>query len=361
MKLHYNILLILILVPIMALASPEKFKGKYTKEKTIKKEFSVNAKAGLKVNNSYGNIDIVTWGENRTVIEVFIKTNGNDEEEVQRKLDEIKVDFTANGSLVTAITKFNEEKSSWKFWGNKNSSISMEINYAIKLPVTNTVDLNNDYGTISINKLEGNAKINCDYGQLIIGELLADDNYLTFDYTDNSTITYMKSGKIDADYSGFTLDKTERVEIAADYTHSEVLEAKDVNYNCDYGKVTIQKVGELIGRGNYVTVRLGTVSGSVNLNSDYGSIKIDEITNTAKNVTLNGDYTGIKMGFSPSYHFNFVVDLSYAGFTGENDLTVTKSSKDYTHKTYSGYHGKENSGNTVNINSDYGSVTLSKN
>ncbi len=362
MKLLSKTLLFLFLFPALAMATNGKMKGKYTKEKTVKKEFNVNSGAGLNVTNSYGNIDIVTWNENRTVIEVTIKTNGDNEEKVQERLKEINIDFSGNASLVTAKTIFNEKKSGWSWWGSNNkNNVSVEVNYSIKLPITNTVDLNNDYGAIHINKLKGNAKINCDYGQLIIGELLADNNYLTFDYTDKSTIGYMKSGRINADYSGFTLEKTERLELTADYTKSEILEAQSINYNCDYGKVIIGKAQEVIGKGDYVNNQIGTVTGSINLNTGYGSIRIDNMASTANNITIKADYTGIKLGFDSSYNFDFIVDLSFASLKGEEDVTVLKSSKDYTNRMYSGYHGKQNSGNTVNINSDYGGVTFNKN
>ena len=362
MKLLSKTLLFLFLLPALAMATNGKMKGKYTKEKTVKKEFNVNSGAGLNVTNSYGNIDIVTWGENRTVIEVTIKTNGDNEEKVIERLKEINIDFSGNASLVTAKTIFNEKKSGWSWWGSNNkNNVSVEVNYSIKLPITNTVDLNNDYGAIHINKLKGNAKIDCDYGQLIIGELLADNNYLTFDYTDKSTIGYMKSGRINADYSGFTLEKTERLELTADYTKSEILEAQNINYNCDYGKVIIGKAQEVIGRGDYVNNQIGTVTGSINLNTGYGSIRIDNMASTANNITIKADYTGIKLGFNSGYNFDFIVDLSYASLKGEEDVTVLKSSKDYTSRNYSGYHGKQNSGNTVNINSDYGGVTFIKN
>ena len=361
MKLQFKTLILLLLLPVLAFANHDKFKGKYTKEKTIKKEFTVNKDARLKIDNSYGNVDITTWNENRTVIEVKIKTNGNDEEKVQKKLEEITVEFTADGGLVFAKTVFNKDKNSWKFWGSGNNNISMEINYTIKLPITNSVDLDNDYGAISINKLQGNAKISCDYGQLHIGELLADGNYLNFDYTSKSTIGYMKSGKINADYSGFTLEKVERLELTADYTQSEILEVEDLNYNCDYGKISVDKAGDVMGRGDYLTNRFGTVSGSLNLNTDYGSIKVEQLTATAKDVTINGDYTGIKLGFASSYNFNFHLDLSYASFNGEDNVTVTKTDKDGSDKKYSGHHGSKTSGNTVNIKSDYGGVTFVKN
>lgn len=358
MKLLSKSLIVLFMLPMIAIASNDK--GKYSKEKTIKKEFSVNANAGLKVDNAYGNLDVVTWNENRTVIEVLIKTNGDNEEEVIKRLNEITVDFTANASLVTAKTNFgNKKNGSWSWWGKKNS-VSMEVHYTVKMPVTNTVDLNNDYGNINLNKLQGNAKINCDYGQLIIGELLAENNSLNFDYTSNSTIGYMKSGKINADYSGFTLDKVERLELNADYTNSEILSVDEINYNCDYGKIQIGKLNKLVGRGDYITTKLGDVTGSLDLNSSYGSIRVDRLTSTVKSVRIDADYTGIKLGFDSSLSFDFNVRTSYSGLSGEDAVTVTKSDKNVSKKNYEGYHNRKNSGTMIDINSTYGGVTFKK-
>jgi hypothetical protein len=346
----------------MVLANNGIKKGKHTKEKTINKEFSVNADALLKVSNSYGNIDIITWNENRTVFEVKITTNGNDEEKVQKRLDDITIEFDASNSMVSAKTHFgNKKKSSWSWWGKNNNNINIEVNYTIKLPITNSVDLNNNYGAILISKLEGVAKINCDYGQLIIGELLADNNYLNFDYTNKSTIEYMKSGKIIADYSGFSLDRAENIELNADYTKSEIGEVSNINYNCDYGKVVINKVANLDGKGDYVTNKIGAVSGSLNLNTDYGSITTDRLLSTAKNTTITADYTRINIGFDSDYQFNFMINLTYASLRGGDHLTIKHSSKQNSKKKYSGYNGSENSGNSMTINSEYGSVTLTKN
>lgn len=361
MKPLFNTLLILLLAPTILMATNPKFKGKYTKTKTLNKEYTVNAEAGLRVDNSYGNIDIVTWNQNKVMIEVTITTNGNDEEKVQEKLDKIDVDFSGSASLVTAKTLFGDKKnSSWSWWGNKNNNVKMEINYSIKLPVTNSVDLNNDYGAINLNKLQGNAKINCDYGQLNIGELMAENNYLNFDYTKNSTIAYMKSGKINADYSAFVLEKTDYLELNADYTRSEVEEVQELNYNNDYGKLYVGTAGSIIGRGDYIPLRVKSLSGELNINSDYGSIEVEKITAAAKNITIRSDYAGIRLFFDPAYSFDFVVDLSYASFDGDSALEITHSTKDYTNKNYKGYHGSKNSGNMININSEYGGVTLEK-
>ncbi len=355
MKTPFKILVFLLIMPALLFANNGKFK--YKKEKTIKKEFSVNANAALKVNNSFGNVDIVTWNENRIEIVIYISTEGNSEEKTQKRLDEIDVEFSASASNVSAKTTFNKKSRSW-FGSNNNTS--MEINYTVKMPITNSLDLSNDYGSINLTKLEGHAKISCDYGQMIIGELMADDNYLNFDYTSKSSIEYMKSGKINADYSGFTLEKVGRLDLNADYTNSKIIDVNDLDYNCDYGKITVENVTNLQGVGDYISHRIGNVSGSLNINADYGSIKIDRLKSTAKNIVIGADYTSIKLGYDSDYNFDFTFNLQYASFNGEDGLTMRHSSTDNSSKRYSGYYGSENSGNTVNINSEYGGVTLTK-
>ena len=257
MKRLFNTILWTLFLPVALIASNNPNpNGKYTKEKTLKKEYSVNKDAELTVDNSYGNIDIVTWNENRIVIEVHIKTNGNDEEKVQNKLDNIDVDFSGSPSKVVARTVFKDRKSSsWSWWGNNNNNVNMEINYTIKMPLSNSVNLSNDYGGINLTTLNGPAKINCDYGQINIGQLNADNNSLNFDYTKNSTISYMKSGKINADYSGFTLEKVDFLELNADYSHSDIREVKEIKYNNDYGKLSIGTVGQLSGSGPVIGCR----------------------------------------------------------------------------------------------------------
>lgn len=356
-----HLLFLLLVIPYVAMALNIDPKGKYTKEKRIKKEYDVTANAKLVIDNSYGNINMISWNENRIVIEVLVKTNGNDEEDVQKKLDEIDVSFEGSSSLVSAKTIF--ERSSSRGWWNswKNNNVNMEVNYTIKLPASNMVDISNDYGGINIDRLVGNAKISCDYGKITIGELLAEDNYLNFDYTKNSTIGYMKSGRINADYSSFLLEKGGNIELIADYSKSEFGQIENLNYNCDYGSVQTRKTKDVIGRGDYISAKLGVVHGDLNINADYGSIRVEELANDAGDVMIQSDYTGIKVGYNAGYNFTFNIKLEYAGLSGKDDLTFNKERVDSSDKYYEGYRGDASSRNNLNINSEYGGVTLFKN
>lgn len=354
------LLIALLIVPVTGQASNGKLKGKYTKEKTIKKEFDVNTEALLKVSNSYGNLTLSSWNENRVVIEVHIKTSGNNESKVQEKLDKITVDFEASSDMVSAKTIFNKDKGWGWNWG-KNNSVNMQINYIIKLPVKNRVNLNNDYGNIMLDRIDGHAKISCDYGRLEIGELHGRNNELKFDYTSKSTIEYVRSAKISADYSGFTIQKAGDLYISADYTNYAIGEMQNLEYSSDYGKLDVEEAYSVQGNGDYINVKLGTIHGNVDINADYGSVSIKNMAEDAGNVSIRSDYTGIKIGYDPMYNFNFEITTEYAGVSGKDDFEINISKEKSNDRYYKGFYGSENSENMISITSDYGSISFTKN
>ena len=357
--LLFKVILALFIIPTLVIGgNNSELSGKYTKDKTISKQFTVNPDATFKVDNSYGNIEVVTWDENRVEVEISITVSGNNEEKVQKKLDEITVEFDNSPSFVSAKTKFSKNKSWWN-WGNNN--VNMKINYIIKLPITNNVDISNDYGNINLDKLEGHAKISCDYGKITTKELLADNNIINFDYTNNSYFEFIKSGKIIADYSGFTIAKTKSLTVVADYSKSKIEIAEDISYNCDYGGLTIDKVNNLTGNGDYLTTKIGDVYKNIDIKGDYGSLKINNMTDNAGNVAIESDYMKITIGYASNYSFNFDIDLEHSSLHGKDGLEITKQKIESGDKYYAGYFGSNNSGNTIKISSDYGSVTFNKN
>lgn len=357
----YKALIILLFVPAIACAEGG-FKGKHTKQKRVKKEFNVSANDLLKISNSYGNIDLVTWDQNRVEIEVLVKTNGNDEEKVEKRLREIDVVFNQTTGVVSAKTILDRDSGN-SFWSNLfggNSNVNMEINYRVKAPVTNKVDLSNDYGSINLDKLKGDAKISCDYGRIMIGELHGNNNELDFDYTRNSSIGYVKRARINADYSEFTIEDAGTLEINADYTDSNIIKVENLSFNNDYGSLKAERLKNIKGEGDYLGIKLGLVYGSVNLNMDYGSLSIQKIMPSLKEIDINSDYTGVKIGYDSEAAFRFEVNTSYGGVNGINNsnFTVHKRNQSSGDNYYSGYHLSEDTGGRIKINSSYGSVTF---
>ncbi|WKK64832.1 hypothetical protein [Lutimonas zeaxanthinifaciens] len=350
---------ILLVVPMLCIANPLNKKWDYEKTKTIKKEYNVNADAALNIKNKYGNVDVISWDQNRVVIEVTITVSGNNESKVEDRLSKIDVKFENSSSYVSAETKFNNNSKSWWNSGNK---MSYQIDYKVKVPVTNSVDLNNDYGTISLNEIKGQAEINCDYGKVLIGSLYHNNNSINIDYTSDSEIELMNGGSINADYSKFRVEKANKIELNADYTNSEFVEIEDLEFNCDYGKIEVDKAGSVEGNGDYLTMRFGTIKNKLHIDADYGSIKVAKMMNGFNELYVHSDYAGIKVGLDKGAAFNFKVELSYGGFEYDGEgINYNKKIVKSQSKYYEGYVKNQNSGSNVDISSEYGGVKLYNN
>jgi hypothetical protein len=81
----------------------------------------------------------------------------------------------------------------------------------------------------------------------------------------------------------------------------------------------------------------------------------------AGNIEIGSDYTGIKIGYDPAYHFDFEISTEYASVSGKEDFEINISKEKSTEKYYRGFYGKANSGNRVSITSDYGGISFYQN
>jgi len=361
MNPKFKLILFIALLPGLMLAMNDPLSGKHTKEKKIERSFDVSKNAQLKIDNRFGNVEITTWNQNKIEITVIVTTNGNNEQEVQRRLDEITVDFSGSKSQVTALTKIGSSRSSWSIFGNRSGNVNMKINYSVKMPAANSLDLRNDYGAINLNKLNGNAIITCNYGSFIIGELLGSSNTLNFDYTTNSTIGKAKNVTINADYSEFVLNEGDNVIFKGNYTRSEFKEiTSSLGFEGSYGRVTVGKAKNFNGKTRYVTGSFGSITNNFVMNSNYGKITIDLLDKSFSNVNITARYTNIDISYSSGASFDLSTKLAYANLRTDDNIEFTLRSIQNTRSEYEGYYGKKNSEKNIQITSDYGNVRLQK-
>ncbi len=355
-----KITLLLFLIPTIVLANNGIEKKKHEKSKSISKSFGVNSDATLEVYNKYGDINVTSWNQDRIEIDVEISVKGNDMDDVEDRLEKITVDFEGSSSLVTARTRIGT-KNNWSIW-KKRKNISYSINYKIKMPISNNVKLNNDYGEIRLDELEGSADISCDYGKIEIGDLKGDNSTISLDYCKSSSIESMKDGDINVDYSRLTVDKAQDVDLSTDYSNIRFKELGTLDFSADYGGIEVEKANSVKGSGDYTGLKFGTITKNLVISSDYGSIRVKNLANGFELVDINSEFAGIKIGIEPGTSFDFVVELQYAGFKRNNSkIDMRKSMEKNSKKYYEGTYGKSGSGSKINIRSEYGSVTFNEN
>lgn len=334
--------------------------GLFSKEKVerkIHKEFTVKTDATLEVDNSFGDVNIVTWDKNQIQIDVTIRVRGRNQKKIDERLESISIQFQNNPERVSAQTQI-EELWQWSWFQISYQQTDFEIDYEIKMPHTNNLEISNDYGSIFLDEIDGNTAINCDYGKVILGELRGLENTLTFDYTANSSIDFIKKGTIRADYSGFELGRAEQITLAADYTSSKIERVEILEFNTDYGKLSVSEGGIISGKGDYITLRFGNIQRELDIETDYGSIRVAQILPSAQRIIVDSEYTTVRLGVHPKWDFNFDVDLDYAGFQTELPLYYQKEIREDTEKLYQGYHHNASSENILKVTAEYGNLKI---
>ncbi|MDG1762135.1 MAG: DUF4097 family beta strand repeat-containing protein [Flavobacteriaceae bacterium] len=323
--------------------------------KELHKEIDVNPDVVVEIQNQFGDLNISSWDQNKVVIDIIISVKGINQKRVNEKLDEINVDFFLSPERVSARTRIDE---GWGFKWLNSSKLSYQIDYNVKIPKSSSVDLDNNYGTILLNELHGQAKISCDFGKLVLGDLHHENNSLSFDYTSNSTIDFLKGAEIHADYSSFEVLEAGKISLVADYTNSTFNTLDHLEFKNDYGKLNVDRINQLIGRGDFLTLRLGTLYKNLELNQEFGSIRVAHVKPSADSITVDAEYTGINLGIDSEWEFNYKINLEFASLKSKIPLNHTTTREHSIEKTYKGYYKNENSSHNLHIKSEFGSVKL---
>lgn len=349
MKTIFKITLLLLLAPALALAHGG-HKGKYTKEKKISKTFNVSATAALDVTNKYGTVYVTTWDENQTVIDVVIKVTGDKQDQIDKRLNSIDVSFEATSSKVAAQTRI----------GNFSGKVSMEINYTIKIPKRNTVDINNQYGSIILGKLYGRAAINLQYGSLTIDQLNAGNNTLNLQYSDGGNIGQIGLSKINAQYSNFKINTvTDDLTYNGEYSEIKIGSVKKLTLKTAYGDFKVDNAQDISGRAEYSDVKIGTITGMLNFSTAYGDVNVARITKDVKTVLVSGEYSDINLKYDAAWAFDFTGKATYADINGAQNFTIQEKKQSGTGSYYKGYHRSAGAAK-LTVESDYGDITLTR-
>lgn len=344
--------IVMLLIPIFGFSNNEA--PPFVKQKIINKAYFVKPDAGIKINNSYGNITISTWDEDKIELDILIKVEGNSEKWVNRRIDGIDVKIEAFTNLVTAKTIIEDSN----FYNNGNSN-SMEINYIIKIPKNGSVDLNNKYGNVYTTAIFGNVDIDCEYGKIVLGKLNGNSTKIALGYCPKSTIEFVKNGKIMAKYSGLTIDEAVGLNLDSNYTDVNIGVCQNLVYDSNYGKLKFDKMNNIKGSGNYMSLNIGEIIHNLQVETQYSKITIGTISEKANTISINSGYTDLTIGFDANFYFDFDLSTKYGNMKLDSDFEFSNREVTNSAKQYSGFYKKRGL-NKIDISAMYGNISLIK-
>jgi hypothetical protein len=286
--------------------------------KNYTKTYTADADDKLQIENSYGDVTVNTWNRNEFKIQVKITVNTS---------SDVTITDSKKGSVVSFKTNIKKQGGgTWLRLGKASHDIM--VNYIVYMPAKNALDITNSYGAINLPDLNGRVVVNGSYGSLVARSLNGEGSIINLNYCSSSI---------------------------------ESLKESDVNV--EYGSLVLTSADKLNANISYAATNIGRIGVTGNINIKYGpNFKINDISKGLKNLTINSDYTTVKVGINGDENADFDVTVKNGNFSyGKHAVYIptkapAESKKWSPTQNYRGYLGKGNVNKVININSTYGTV-----
>jgi hypothetical protein len=368
MKRAYKIIGLLVLILLAAPTAWASPRAEFTK--TVKRDFSIDPNGLSQFITKYGKLDIKSWDQNRVKVEVTIRVQARSEQEAQKVFNQIRIDFTSASNLVKAET-IVESSSRWNWWGSSKTDFT--IDYEVYIPRTLTLDVAHKYGDVFASSLAGRTIIDLKYGNLRMDEL-ENDLKLNLGYG-NATIAGTRDAEVNIAYSNLTLAKLRNGVLTTKYSNVSIEEAQNLETESKYdtyrmgsvdrmknstsfSSVEIKSVGDISSSCRYTDVKIGTVRNSVDLNLEYGGVRLDNILRGFSEIRLSGKYTDFKLKVEEGANYQLEASGRYAGILYPSALKVVSENEQATSHEVNGFVGVANARSLIKARLDYGGFKL---
>lgn len=349
MKTIVKIMLFALLFVLLLGIKGVKAMDEYTR--VIRREFAVNTDAQLTINNKFGKVHCANWDKQAVAFEITITVTASSQENANRMLDRITVDFTDSPSAVTAITNMKEMKSP----GNKYFA----IDYMVNMPASLNLDVTNKFGDIFINELLGKGKIYLGYGSLDVNKLGNSDNLLDIRFS-KANVNWIKGAVVILKYSDLELDYAGSMRLDSKFSNLDADKIIAFNVVFEGGKLDMENSAIFDSRSKFSDLEIQRIDKSVNLDIQYGSCDIHEIPADFTSINITNKYGDVSVGISETASYSLDADLKFCDLDYPGDKAkFTYRSNTPTEKSYRGIiGGGENPAGKVIIKSEFGNVSL---
>jgi hypothetical protein len=318
----------------------------------LEKTFDVNANASLEVDHEFGKVVCSNWDKDVIAIKVTAKWKAGDESQIQKMIDKVILDVHGDRNSVVVRCKPGHKHS------KENNSMSLDIE--IQMPKSISLELSQKFGFAFIETVDGPAVISSEYGSLQIGELNNTENKINVEFGDGS-VKHLSAGNIKISYSEFKLETAGNISVRSEFSNITISQkAKSLSVELEGGNLTVNKVATLKLEAEYSNTEIDKLTRSADIETAYGGVNINYISPDFTTISIENEFGSVDLQIDESASYNFQAESEY----GEIKFSEKNADLSYRKKTSSGSYfkgviGKGEPQSEVNIESSYGSVSIS--
>jgi hypothetical protein len=280
------------------------------KKRTYSKTYALGNADRVSLKNQFGEMKIIPWDKNEIKVDITIVTKGSSDEIAQKIMDRIRIEDGRSGTEVYFRTKMDEMKGNWdsKKKGEYKEQ-SMQIDYAVYMPVSVPLDAQNQFGQMIVPDYRGPVELESKFGKLTAGKL----------------------------------DKVREI-------------------NVEFGSAFIQSVSGGTISIKFSKAEINHVLGDIVLRAEFSDVVKLVTVNEVKNIDVSASYSHVYLDLPQNLSAQFSVRTSYGEFHNKTQFPIqeTKQSAERYGPTFDKtFTGTSGSGtNRYKIKTEFGEVTI---
>jgi hypothetical protein len=144
------------------------------KQRLINKSYDVTAEDRLTIDNQFGNVVVSTWDKPQITVDIEISAKAASDSKAQDIMDKINVHDSRDGHDIRFKTEVDEIHNANGLKGNKgrdDNSRGFYIDYVVHMPAANGLNVENSFGKTEVPALSGPVSLTSKFGSLNTGKL----------------------------------------------------------------------------------------------------------------------------------------------------------------------------------------------
>ena len=309
----------------------------HTDRLSVSRSFPASLEMTLEIQNKYGKIQVLTWDKDSVTVEVDIYLTESSSSKLRKLKEDIQIDFTGTKSYILAKTVIESESgrlaSELKSISNTITGTNkrIEINYMVYLPAHMDVVLNNKFGDIYMDDLDGKVDIALSNGVLKANRLKG-NAAISLSFA-NGMIKSLGSANLKLSYSDLVLNEVSQLDMSSKSSKLNVDSVNVLKIDSRRDKLYFKHVEYFYGKSNFTQVWVYDFLRECDLYMKYGELTIEHVMPDFSKIYVESDYTDMTLYFDKATSLGFDIlhhEKSILRLPGSDVLSEeTSSGKDH--------------------------------
>ncbi len=273
--------------------------------KEYSENFQVRQGVTLTADTRYSDIEILTWDRNEVDIFAEVEVDAGSKNRAEAALARVEIGIEQSGNTIYLETEFQD---GW------SRNVDTEIRITVKSPAYLNLDMENSYGDLFIQQLDGLVLLELKYSNLKAGNLSRGNekplSSLELAYS-NCTIEEAGWLEMEIAYTDVEILRSDRIFMESKYSKLIGEQFGGVETEGAYDKYYLDQVGYFSAELKYSGIKFGELGRRLTLEAAYTNVNIDQLSAGFDEVDASLSYGNFNMGVEPGTSYKFQGEAKY--------------------------------------------------